>query len=1051
MTFRILLVAGWCILLTTLSAWSQIVETPPLYGSQTLLESERLLREQLLYEAKRQLRLIEISFPESPAAEHVPFLQAEALARSGEYSNADAVLTSFVLSRPNSPLVPFAWFRRASMAFEQAKYPQARELFQHVVSTAEEDASARGDSAYSRLAAAGLYWTGMAYAHQGKYEEARQPLLDNVARYPTNPYADDALFALAQFAEITMDNRQAMEYYTRIINEYPYSNARLAAHIRLAQNYIILRQYTTALSELEGATTVLKDIHKNGDTSRFETQAYVQNADEQVLYLRGEAHNGGGRYEQALQMFEEFINVYPQSPLMDNVLLGAGWANLNLQKYDRAVAFYDSLLARAGSTENIQTASARLYRLIAFKYGGKREEAKQGFLGLSVLPGYPLLGEVLLELGQMYYEDGQLIEAQRALERAERESTNGLTSVRIQILLGEVQLENGNYDKAEKAFAKAEEVTLKSSSRFIPDKSVYLTEARFRRGIALAGAQRYSEAIDALNTFLGEHSSDKRADEAIFWLAESFYHLDLLRNAVDNYRKLVRNYPSSRHREAALYGQGWSEFRMKDFTKSSATFAQLLREYPQTEFALDVLTRKGDGHYLSKQYQAAADSYRQAARKAPDTEQGLYASYQLAQALYRQNAFTEAINAAQDFLRRYPRSAYADNAAYMVGWILFQQRQFDEAITEFNKVVDKYPETQLAPRIYYAIGDAYYNLGDYEKALASYQRVVDGYPNSPYAFEAVKAVQYSLVLLNREDESVLLTDQIIKANPNSDIAEDLTQDKGNIFYNGGRYKDAVAEYENFMRTYPDSKRKPEVQYWMAKSYLGIAQHDKSIPDAQKARDMFRQITEKYPDSEYAELSALEMGLASVQLNEPDKADEYFESVKKKYPDSDVAVRAGFEQAYLRQMRGDTLGALSGYRAVAEKYKGTDYGDRSRYWVAMYYRNHDQYDTARIELAQIAVRDDDLGAEAQYRIGELWLRDKNFEKARDAFLQNKERFPNNEDWHTLALIGLGEAYEQLGNIEAAKETYRLIMALRENDDFAKTAESRLARLSKTEKP
>lgn len=1051
MTFRVLLIAGWCILLAAVSAWSQIVERPTLYGSQALLQSERLLREQLLYEAKRQLRLVELTFPESPAADHAPFLRAEALARSGEYSNADAVLTSFVLSRPNSPLVPFASFRRASMAFEQGKYPQARELFALAVVRAEEDAAARGDSAYIRLAAAGLYWTGMSYAHQGKYEEARQPLLDNVERYPANPYADDALFALAQFAEITLENRQAMEYYSRIINEYPNGNARLASHIRLAQNEIILRQYTTALSQLESATTVLNDTRKNGDTSRFEPQSYAGNADEQILYLRGEAHNGGGRYEQALQMFEEFINVYPQSSLLDHALLGAGWANLNLQKYDRAVVFYDSVLAHAGSTENIQTASARLYRLIAFKYGGRRDEAKQGLLGLSVLPGYPLPGEVLLELGQMYYEDGQLIEAQRALERAGRESTNGLTSVRIQILLGEVLLENGSYDRAEKAFAKAEEVTLNSAPRFIPDKTIYLTEARLRRGIALAGAQRYSEAIDALNTFLGEHSSDRRADDAIFWLAESFYHLDLLRNAVDNYRKLLRNYPSSRHREAALYGQGWSEFRMKDFTKSAATFAQLLREYPKTEFALDVLTRKGDGHYLSKQYQAAADSYRQAARKAPDTEQGLYAAYQLAQALYRQNAFDEAVNASQDFLRRYPRSAYADNAAYMVGWILFQQRRFNEAITEFNKVVDKYPETQLAPRIYYAIGDAYYNLGDYEKALASYQRVVDEHPDSPYAFEAVKAVQYSLVLLGRENESVLLTDRIIQANPNSAIAEELSQDKGNIFYNSSRYKDAITEYERFLNTYSDSKRKAEVLYWIAKSHLGIAQRDKSIPDAQKARDLFRQIMEKYPESEYASLSALEMGLASVQLNEPDQANEYFELVKKNYPDSEVAIRAGFEQAYLRQLRGDTLGALQSYRSVAEKYKGTDYGDRSRYWVAMYYRNRDQYDTARIELAQIAVRNDELGAEAQYRIGELWLRDKNFEKARDAFLQSKERFPNEEDWHTLALIGLGEAYEQLGNIDAARETYRLIVALREDDDFAKTAEARLARLSKTESP
>ncbi len=1049
MKLRLLMVAGCSLVLTTFSLWSQIVETAPAYGSKLLLESERLLRDQLLHEAGSLLRTIELEFPESPAAERAPYLQAEALARSGEYNNADAVLNSFIISRSNSPFVAYAQFRRATLAFEQAKYQQARELFRDAVQRAEEDATIRGDSAYSRLAAAGLYWTGMAYAHEGKYEEARQPLIDNATRYPGNPYADDALFALGQLAETTLDNQQAIDYFNRANKEYPYGNTRLASHIRLAQNYIILRQYTTALSELESAETVQRAIQRDGDTSRYEHQTYADNAAEQTLYLRGEAHNGGGRYDQALDTFRELLAVYPQSPLRNRALLGAGWASLNLQHYDEAIALYDSVLANNNSSDDIQVSSARLYRLIALKHSNQRDEAKQGLLGLSVLPGYPLIGEALLELGQMYYEDRQMVEAQRALERAERETTNGLTRVRIQILLGEVLLENGLYEKAEPAFAKAEEVAEKSSPRFVPNKEIYLAEARLKRGIALAGAHRHSEAIDVLRRFISEHNADKRMDLAIYWLAESFYQLELLQNAVENYNRIIRDYPASTHREAALYGLGWSEFRMKNFTKSSATFAQLLREYPQTEYAIDVLTRKGDGHYLSKQYQAAADSYRQAARRAPDTDQGLYASYQLSQALYRLGAFDEAVAGAQDFLRRYPGSAYADNAAYMVGWIRFQQKRFDEAIEEFRKVVDKYPGTQLAPRIYYAIGDAHYNLGNYEAAMASYQRVVDEYPNSSYAFEAVKAIQYSLVLLDREDESSLLTDRIIQANPNTDLAQRLESDKGDIFLNNGRYKDAVAEYQNLLKKYPDTKRKAEVMLSMARSYMGIATHDKSIPDAQTARDIFSQITEKYPDSEEAEFASLELALAHVQLNEPDKAQEQFELVKKKYPDKDVAIRASFEQAYLRQMRGDTLGAVQAYKAVADKYRGTDYGDRSRYWVAMYYRNHDQYDSARAELALIATRTDNLGAESQYRIGELWLRDKNFEKAREAFVQSKDRFSDFDDWNALALIGLGEAYEQLGNADAAKETYRLIIALRGDDDFAKTAQARLDRMSKTE--
>ncbi|MFW5662900.1 MAG: hypothetical protein ACOCZW_04165, partial [Bacteroidota bacterium] len=52
---------------------------------------------------------------------------------------------------------------------------------------------------------------------------------------------------------------------------------------------------------------------------------------------------------------------------------------------------------------------------------------------LSLRPAYPFLGLVLLELGQIYYEDGIYDQAARTLERAEREATDAKVSVRTHL------------------------------------------------------------------------------------------------------------------------------------------------------------------------------------------------------------------------------------------------------------------------------------------------------------------------------------------------------------------------------------------------------------------------------------------------------------------------------------------------------------------------------------------------------------------------------------------------------------------------------------------
>lgn len=1028
-------------------AMGQIVRVENDYGARVTAQSERLLQAELIREAKLQLQRVSRVYSASPAADYAVLLEAQTLIQAHETELAEQTLLRLVTRRPNSPYVAPALFLVAELACEERQYAKAQSYFEKTARQAQQDFTTRSDSLYYELAASAWFWDGVTLAQQGMYEEAAEPMTECADRYPANRYADDAIFFLGQFEEINRNNLAAIEYFTRAARDYPTSNVLLASRIRNAQNHVILRNPTLALAELENAETCLNEIAASDpEFPVYEPQTYADNAAEETLILRGDAHNLGGRYEQALASFNALLGSYPESKLTPRAHLGAGWSLLNLHRNTDALTHYDAVIDNQ-DTDPETNASALLFRAVALKRDGKREEALKAFKGLGVRSGFPLVSVALLELGQMYYEDGKMDEARRALERAERESSDGSTFVRIQLLLGGASLDAGYYSTAASAFEKARKMAEKSTERFMPNKEKYLAEARLKEGIALVGARKGLESITALNTFLAQHPGDERRAEAIFWLAEAHYQSGMIANAAERYQQIMRDYPTFERREEAMYGLGWTQFRTRKFVQSAATFTRLLREYPESRFALDVLTRKGDGHYLSSQYRAAADAYRQASRRNERNDQTLYCHYQLGQALYRLKQHDQAARELQAFVNIYPSSPFADDAYYTIAWIRFEQKRYADAIVEYQNLLERYPQTRLKPDVQYSIADAYFNNGQFEQAIEAYQTVVDTYGESPYLLSALNGINYALVMLGREDEASLAGREYLEANPQSPAAQAIVMGNISNMFVSGNYQGAIQEYENFVNKFPESEKRPEALFKLGQSYASLGQADGDPAGLRRADSVFAQVTKQYPVSSYGPQAAIERAKTQKTAGRGDIADSLYGVVQQLYPDSAAAVEAAFEQAYLRETMGDTTRAIDGYRKLAERYPDADFAASSRFRIGWYYRENKILDSARAEFILLVDRNDNMGAQAQYLIGESYLWEKNYDEAAKAFLIVKERFSEYEDWNTRSLIGLGECYENQDKITEAKEIYRLVIALRQEDDYGKTARSRLDRLTK----
>ncbi len=1030
---------AFCFSLT--SGYAQPAAMPYSYGSEAVSAAKEMFDNGLIRKAEQRLLGLAAAFPDGPSLDRAVFTESDIDLISGNYSVAEGRLQEFISIRPNSPFVPFAKLQLGYLAFQHEMYEKAETYFKDARKSADEDLAARGDRDYAELAHAALFWRAVAMCNQGKYQDAAPVFEECAASLKNGQYSDDAIYNMGKINELNRQYQAAVKYYRDSFLNYPYANTNVISLMRSANNLLVLRDAPGAITALEKAEKIVNLIDaRDSAAAAYEPQTGLAACREGIIYLRGEAYNLAGNYPAALAELERFDSLYPSSSLGKYVKLAKGWALLNSERYAEAISSYDAIIDSSDEESHRLKASAQLYRITALKKMGDLEQARKELSALTVQPTYPYLGQVLLELGQMYYESAEYDMARRTLERADRESSEARVAVRINLLLGATFMETGFWDKAVSEYKKAEQLANNSSEVFMPQKKWYLSEARLKQGICLVESHRSAEAIPSLLAFTGDRKDDPRMDEALFWLAEAYYRTDLLKNAVDIYKEITESHPSSKRREESLYGLGWSYFRQKDFSKSSKVFDQMIKEFPGSNFAVEVLTRQGDGYYLGKNYKSAADCYRRAAKLAPGTEEGQYSSYQLSHALYRMGDNEKSITSLLDFVRVYPRSSYAPNALYLIGWIRFQQRKYGEAIENYNLLISAYAKSGLVARAHYAIGDAYYNEGNYDAAVNSYKKVVELYPSSDLAPEALKSIQYCYMALGKEDEAIKIATNFIETNPSSPFAEEFRFKKAEMFYTGRKYQDAVTEYEKFRQTHPASQKNPEVLYWMGKSYI-------NMNEPEKARATFNTLTKEYRQSDYAPLGLLEIGLMLKEKTDVAGADSVFSLIQEKYPKNQTTAQAGFERAMIKIGIGDTLSGINFYKFVADSFPESDYGDQSRYRIAMYYRSKGMNDQARSNFEMLAKVEDNstIAAESQYRIGELWMRDEKWDKARDAFIRVKEKFSGVEDWYSLALLNLGETYEMMEQAATAEEIYQTLQAWRPDDEFGKTAKSRLKRM------
>ncbi|HYC92946.1 MAG TPA: tol-pal system protein YbgF [Thermoanaerobaculia bacterium] len=107
----------------------------------------------------------------------------------------------------------------------------------------------------------------------------------------------------------------------------------------------------------------------------------------------------------------------------------------------------------------------------------------------------------------------------------------------------------------------------------------------YRQAIILFGRGRHAEARRAFEAVYESDNSGDLADNALFWIGETYFAAKDYNNAVRYYMRVVNDYPSQNKAPDALFKTAMVQTRTGDLALARRTLQQVIDRYPYSSSA----------------------------------------------------------------------------------------------------------------------------------------------------------------------------------------------------------------------------------------------------------------------------------------------------------------------------------------------------------------------------------------------------------------------------------------------------------------------------------
>ncbi len=733
----------------------------------------------------------------------------------------------------------------------------------------------------------------------------------------------------------------------------------------------------------------------------FTCQFNAQTVSEKFNSAMSAFHNE--QFAQSHRLFEEFFSEYK---IVDELYATAkyfsGESLLKLGRKDQAAINFEYLVTTFFWSNYRDKA---LYNLGLIYYSqSKYEKSRLRFkLLLKDYPESEYFGSSLYWIGESYSAENKLDEAIKFLEDAVADKRNKKYADYTIYTLANVYEQIGDYPNAVKYYDQL--LTYHKDSKLA-------NSAQIRIGICYFKLKDYQSSILELkNPKLTNLPADLYS-ESLYLLASAYYRVQEYDNAEKTFSEVLNRFPDSKYYRESKYGLAWTNFQQKKYNDAFLYFDDL--SAGEDSIAIKSFFWKAESKRYAGQNNQANEIYKQFLDRFPNDPLAKEAQYQIGVVYFNNNN--------TDLASRYLLSANAsdDNnvrakAFALLGEIELNKGNYRAAKNYFEIVKDlKNIDVNTSNRSLLGLGIALYHLNDNKNAIKYLEEVDKNNPD----FEKQKLnffLAENYFALNDFRNALSRYNNSLGADES--ISLQTVYGKGYSYFNLGDYENSAYQFADFVKRYPRDERANDAKLRLADSYFG----SRNFAAASKVYQELFTSDARFSSNPYARYQYAQALYKSGKTND---AIQEFTSIQEKFPQSEYADVSLYTVAWIYFQRGSYSESISRYNTVLQKYPKTPLEPIVYYSIGDAYFNMGNYDSAIVNYEKVIARfpSSNYVFDAVNGIQSSYVAQGKTDKAISFLTEFTSKNPN-LSYSDQLVFKKGEIYYSMRNYDQAKQAYK----------------------------
>jgi len=931
---------------------------------------------------------------------------------SYEIGQSDAILqlNKFVKDYPENTKADFARFYQGKYYFDREQYENALEALEQAYNAFILPKEMEDEA---------LFMLGYSYFRRDRELEIDQMEDEenairyfNQLSYYDNPYQEDARYYKAVLLYRREEYGQAYAALKSLSNSRKYGQE---TRIYLANVLLKLKKYDE-LFEL--ADQLIEDRRRNEDP--------------QLYHLVANASYEQDDYENTVKYYNEYLQRRGDMERTD--FFRMGYAYYKMDEYRASIDPLRKVLTQEDSLSQVSS----YYLGFSYIKENEYDNAKYAFAKAIRKDeyGFPLTqDQVTLDAYYQYaklaYATQDYEAARKALIDIEKYFPDAPYIDDARTLLGEVWLQNRNYEEAIKYFESIPRNTARA-------KTIYQT-VLYYYGLAFFEKKQYDQAESYLSKSINNQADSDMALAARYWLGESAFRQEKFDNATKLYQQFI-DQPGARNHSyyaATFYSLGWSNFKKRDYRQAFNYFDQFARMASPTtpkRILVDAYLRAGDCLFLLRNYDQANVYYNKVAGLGDAYQDN--ALYQVGESNYRKRNYTASVDAFDKLIKQYPQSPLRDNALDRISEIYITWlKQYKKGAAYADMLVKQYPRSPLAPDALARLAIAAYNSNNVDAAINYFKRILSEY-GSDRQNAQVALDNLSNLLPSQEFDRILREYRQRNPELNENLAELTFNTAMDRFYSEN-YAAAINQYTDYIQNFKNGANYFEALLYRARSYKATNSLNQALAD-------YEQIYNASIKNDFTNQALQEAAEIYFQQNDYEKSIDLYQMLASFAQALPNRVQANFGLAKNYQAVGNLEGALRALREIADNSEvELDSRTRAKVEIGEVLYKQSRLSEALAVLEEVEGQfNNEYAARSQLLIIQILFDQNKYELVKEEGKHMNNAYPGYNYLRAQAFLVVAEANYELGEIFQAKGVLESLISEATFPDVQEAARRRL---------